>query len=90
MEHLIIPAIMCIVALGARFAMLDGNVLGWLGKIVERLPSNYLRKPLGTCERCMVSTWGTAALVILHLVPAWYVLPVYWLAATGLQEMLDR
>lgn len=89
-EHLIPVAVMCCVAMGARFAMLGGNILGPLGAAVDKLPFAYLRKPLGTCERCMVSTWGTAAVVLLGICPTWYLLPVYWLAATGLQEILDR
>ena len=88
--HLIIPAIMALVALGARFAMLDGNILRPIGKAVEKLPFVYLRKPFGTCERCMVSVWGTPAILLLGFRPDWYLLPVYWLAATGLQEMFDR
>lgn len=89
-EHIGPIVVMACVALGARFAMLDGNVLGWLGKVVEKIPSAYLRKPLGTCERCMVSTWGTAAVAVLGMAPEWYALPAYWLCATGLQEMFDR
>ena len=42
------------------------------------------------CERCMVSVWGTPAILLLGFRPDWYLLPVYWLAATGLQEMFDR
>lgn len=89
-EHLIIPAIMALVALGGKFALLDGHVLGWLGKLVEKIPNAYLRKPLGACERCMVSVWGTTAILVLGFRPDWYVFPVYWLAAVGLQEMFDR
>lgn len=113
-SHLTIIAVMALVALGARFAMLDGHILGWVGKRVEKMEDAYLRKPIGTCERCMVSLWGTAAVVCLDISPAlnaalWHVvnvpygdaptlaelrlvatLPVYWLAAVGLQEMFDR
>lgn len=83
-------AILCTVAMGMRLAMLDGMVLGRLGALIEKVPSAYWRKPLGTCERCMVSTYGTAALAILDMMPVWYQLPIYWLAAAGLQELLDR
>ncbi len=85
-----IAAIMSLVALGGRFALLEGHVLGWMGKIIEAIPNAYLRKPLGTCERCMCSVWGTTAVLVLGFRPDWYLLPVYWLAAVGLQEMFDR
>lgn len=90
MQHLIIASIMACVALGARYSMLENNILGPLGRAVEKLPSAYLRKPLGVCERCMVSAWGTPAVFLLGYRPEWYLLPVYWLAAVGIQEMLDR
>ena len=81
---------MAFVALGARYAMLENNILGPLGRAVEKLPSAYLRKPLGTCERCMVSVWGTPAILLLGFRPDWYLFPVYWLAAVGIQEMFDN
>ncbi len=88
--HLTIIVVMALVALGARLALLDGHILGPIGKAVEKLPFVYLRKPLGMCERCMVSVWGTAAILVLGYRPDWYLFPVYWLAAVGLQEMFDR
>lgn len=89
-NHIVIVAVMSLSALGARFALLDSHILGWLGNLIEKIPNEYVRKPLGTCERCMVSVWGTAAILALGFRPDWYLLPVYWLAADGLQEMFDR
>jgi len=81
---------MALVPMGAAFALLEGNVLGFAGKWIAKLPTDYLRKPLGTCPRCMVSTWGTLALWVCDMLPAWYLLPVYWLAACGLMELRDQ
>lgn len=82
--------VVCLVAMGVRVSMLEGMVLGRLGAYIQKIPSAFWRKPLGTCERCMVSTYGTAALWAMGLLPEWYLLPIYWLAGAGLQELLDR
>jgi hypothetical protein len=50
----------------------------------------WLSKPLATCPRCMVSAWGIpAALLTFPDINLW-LLPVYLLAAVGLQEAIHR
>lgn len=87
--HLEAIAVVALSALGARYCLLSGQILGMIGKAVEKLPT-AARKPLGTCERCMVSTWGVASLLIVTFGTFWMCVPVYLLAAIGLQEMFDR
>lgn len=91
MAELASVAIMALAAMGVSFAMLKGNILGWLGSLVEGIPSEYIRKPLGTCNRCAVSVWGTGSLYVLHMLPEnLYTLPVLWLCAAGLVDYLDK
>lgn len=90
-DHLITVALMALVSRGAFVAMGEGMVLERLGKLIARLPMP-LRKPLGACSYCMVSVWGTAAVFMFSglVVPPLYLLPFYWLAAAGLQALIDR
>lgn len=89
MDHLVAVVIMALVARGAAFALSEGQALWWIGRHLYRLPL-WLNKPLGLCGHCAVSIWGTTALWILHLLPdpLWW-LPLYWLAAAGLQDLID-
>lgn len=103
-------AIMSLGALGAWVAMGPGMVFEPFAKFVERrgsftvfgrtfppwIPAK-LRHPLATCARCMVSIWGSIAVVILGVVPEGLTVvelvvcwPVYLLCAVGLQELLSR
>lgn len=94
-DHIIYIAAMSLTPLGASVAMREGMILAWLYNAVERsgLPV-WARKPLTLCPRCMVSVWGTAALLMmgwcpygLHELAMW---PLYAFAAVGLQEALDK
>ena len=97
-------AIVGLAALGAYRATRPAMALGFVGKFTEAMatqvlkrPSRWARlqvwlaKPLGTCPRCMVSTWGLASLWAVgqwppdpvHLVPV-------LLIGCGLQEWLDQ
>jgi len=50
----------------------------------------WLRKPMAECARCMVSAWGIpAALLTFPDLNPW-LLPIYILAAVGLQEAIHR
>lgn len=89
MDHLAIIVLMALVPLGAHVAMGEGMVLEWWYRLCDRLPP-FLAKPLGRCPRCMVSAWGIpAALLTFPDINLW-LLPVYVLAAVGLQEAIDR
>jgi hypothetical protein len=90
MEHLVIIAVMALVPMGAWLAMSEGMVLGWMYNFLDWLLPPILAKPLVTCKRCMCSAWGipSAFLVVPNLDP--WLLPVYLLAAVGLQEAIDR
>ena len=90
MNHLIIIAVMALVARGAFVAMGPSMVFEPLGKLVALIPWEGLRKPLGSCSYCMVSAWGIPAVYALGLAPLWYLLPVYLLCAVGLQSMMER
>jgi hypothetical protein len=58
-------------------------------KQVPIIPA-FWAKPLATCPRCMVSAWGIpAALLTFPDLNPW-LLPVYLLAACGLQEAVHR
>ena len=89
MVHLAGIVIMALVARGISFAVSDGQVLAWLGNILNNLPLS-IAKPFGLCGRCAVSVWGTFALIAFGMVPELpYLLPLYWLAAAGLQDLID-
>jgi hypothetical protein len=50
----------------------------------------WLQKPLATCPRCMVSAWGIPAALLTFPDLNLWLLPVYLLAACGLQEAIHR
>lgn len=94
-DHLVNITAMSLTPLGASVAMREGMILARLYNAVERsgLPV-WVRKPLTLCPRCMVSVWGTAALLILgwrpihlHDMAMW---ALYALCAVGLQEAIDK
>jgi F0F1-type ATP synthase membrane subunit c/vacuolar-type H+-ATPase subunit K len=89
MTVLIPIVVMALVALGAFVAMGDGMILSALRRGVAKLPE-VARKPLTACAYCMVSVWGTSAVLVLGICPVWYHLPVYWLCAVGLQRIMER
>ena len=72
----------------------DGKVVGkTVSKSVPVIPL-FWQKPIATCPRCMVTIYGTAAAILIGVLPldfahliAW---PVYILCAVGLQELLSR
>ena len=80
---------MALVARGVAFAVSEGQVLGFVGRGLNALPLS-IAKPLGLCGHCAVSVWGTVALACLGMIPDPLVLlPLYWLAAAGLQDLID-
>ena len=89
MEHLTVIVVMALVAMGAFVSMGEGMALHWLAKATAIVPEPW-RHPLSTCPRCQVSVWGTLAVLVLGICPPWYTLPVYWLCAAGLQELMQR
>ena len=89
MDHLAIIAVMALVPLGAHVAMGEGMVLQWWWNALNSLPA-FLAKPLGHCPRCMVSAWGIPAALLAFPDLNLWLLPVYLLAACGLQEAVDR
>jgi hypothetical protein len=89
MDHLEIIAVMALVPLGAWVAMGQGMVLEWWAKLVSTLPA-FFQKPLATCPRCMVSAWGIPAALLTFPDLNLWLLPVYLLAACGIQEAIHR
>lgn len=89
MGILTVIAVMALAASGAFISMGEGMILAPLGKFLWKVPEPW-RHALASCQRCMVSVWGTAAVYALGIAPEWYLLPVYWIGAAGLQEMVQR
>jgi hypothetical protein len=86
-DHLLIAALMAMVAQGAYASQQEGMILHILTKAWMKLPT-FLHKPTFTCPVCMVSVWG---------VPTWYMmggelvmLPVYLLAAAGINAVVTQ
>jgi hypothetical protein len=50
----------------------------------------WLSKPFATCPRCMCSIWGIPAALLAFPDLNLWLLPVYLLAAVGLQEAIHR
>lgn len=69
MSHLVNIAIVALAGLGVWTAMGEGMVLERVRKAAEVLPA-FLQKPLATCPRCMVTIYGTSALIVLGLFPS--------------------
>lgn len=88
--HLEIIAIMGIAALGVWTAMGEGMVLEPVRRFIEAGTSSFWAKPLATCARCMVTIYGTSAVLLLGYTFDPWMWPVYLCAAAGLQEMLHR
>ena len=86
-DHLLIAALMAMVAQGAYASQQEGMILHVMTKAWMKLPT-FLHKPTFTCPVCMVSVWG---------IPTWYVmggelvmLPVYLLAAAGINAVVTQ
>ena len=89
MMHLAAILIMALTAWGAFQSMADGMILAPLRRLLERLPL-WAQKPLTACPYCMVSVWGTAAVLLTCGFPHPIAWPIYALAAVGLQDLLNR
>jgi hypothetical protein len=86
-DHLLIAALMAMVAQGAYASQQEGMILHLLTKAWMKLPT-FFHKPTFTCPVCMVSVWG---------IPTWYmmggelvILPVYLLAAAGINAVVTQ
>lgn len=90
MTHIETIVIMSLAALGVWTAMGEGMVLEFVRKFLEAYFPAFLHKPLATCPRCMVTIYGTSAVLLLGYTFAPLMWPVYLVAAVGLQEMLHR
>jgi len=90
MQHIEIIAVMALVPLGAFVAMGEGMVLEWWSKLVEKQVGDFWSKPLAACPRCMVSAWGIPAALLAFPDMNLWLLPVYILAACGLQEAVHQ
>ena len=86
-DHVLIIALMALVATGAHYAQQEGMALHFLARMWQRLPS-WVQKPLWTCPICMVSVWGIPAALWMGADPC--NLPLYLLASAGLAAYLNR
>jgi hypothetical protein len=89
-EHLSIIAVMALVPLGAWIAMGEGMVLEKLHTFIVKHVTPFWAKPLCDCARCMTSAWGIPAVLLTFPDLNLWLLPVYILAAVGLQEAIHR
>lgn len=91
MTHAIIVSIMALAALGVWTAMGEGMILEPVRKLVEGGKNPlWSKKMLASCPRCMVTIYGSAAVLALGFTFPLWCWPVYLVAAVGLQEMLHR
>ena len=90
MGELTIVAIMAFAGMGVFIAMGEKMILEPLKNVLAKFIKEPFAHAVYTCPRCMVSFWGTATVLALGICPMWYTLPVYWILAVGLQELIDR
>ena len=83
-----IVALMALVAQGAYISQQEGMILNVLTKAWVHLPA-WMQKPLHTCPICMVSVWGIPTWAIVDCTNG-HLLPVYLLAAAGINEITNR
>ena len=93
MTYLLPIIIMAMVAQGVFTSMQEGMIL----EPLKNLLASFIKEPLAhsfySCPRCMVSTWGSLALLAcwhFGMPVVWWLWPVYALSAVGLQELIDR
>ena len=84
-----LAAVIAAFAKGMWYTFGDGEVFGFWGTFIEKLPT-WAKKPLGDCPRCMCGLYGVIALAWMLFVPAPYVWAIAIPCAIGLQEMIDR
>jgi hypothetical protein len=86
-DHLLIAALMAMVAQGAYASQQEGMILHVLMKAWMKLPT-FFHKPTFTCPVCMVSVWGIPTALLLGAEPM--LLPVYLLAAAGINAVVTQ
>jgi len=86
-DHVLIVAIMAMVAQGAYVSQQEGMILHLLTKVWGYLPT-YLHKPTFTCPICMVSVWGVPTALVLGAEPM--LLPIYLLASAGINSIVNQ
>lgn len=90
MTHALAILIIALVARGIAYVLSKNGPIYFAGEWYESLPEGRKRwyKPLGFCGHCSVWLWGTPAIYLLGMMPeTLWILPIYWLAATGLQDL---
>lgn len=92
MQHIWAIAIIALVARGVAFTLSEGAIFGRAGSwyLTQTEGTKYWLHPIGFCSKCSVWLYGTPALWALHMLPAWYLLPIYWIGAAGLIDLLDH
>ena len=86
-DHVLIVALMAMVAQGAYASQQEGMILHLLTKVWGYLPT-YLHKPTFTCPICMVSVWGIPTALVLGAEPM--LLPIYLLASAGINAIVNQ
>ena len=86
-DHVLIVALMAMVAQGAYASQQEGMILHLLTKVWGYLPT-YLHKPTFTCPICMVSVWGVLTALVLGAEPM--LLPIYLLASAGINAIVNQ
>ena len=91
MDELTIIAVMAFAGMGVFIAMGEKMILEPLKNVLSKYVPEPFGHPLYSCPRCMVSFHGTWACWALGILPEnLLLLPVYWILACGLQELIDR
>lgn len=91
-DHLTAILIVALVARGIACLLSPGMILGRFGEWYEEqtIGTQFWLKPFGFCGKCSVWFWGTSTLYAFGLLPDPVVLlPFYWIAAAGLQDLID-
>ena len=93
MTYLLPIIIMAMVAQGVFTSMQEGMIIEPLKNLLSKVIKEPLAHSFYSCPRCMVSVYGTLALLacwIFGMPVIWWLWPVYALSAVGLQELIDR
>lgn len=92
MDHALAILIIALVARGVAFTLTEGAIFGRAGTwyLTRTEGQKYWLHPFGFCSKCSVWLFGTPAIWALDMMPdTLWMLPIYWLCAAGLIDLLD-
>lgn len=83
-EH---ATIISLIVLAIYYTMLEGEIFGWLGKLLSRLP-NQIHPALFECNVCMTPWYGSVIYLILYGVNWQW--PVVVSVAMGMNVVINK